>query len=42
MTTITVYDDTAKTLEQVAEKMDVPVAEVIDALMDFIDDIQEG
>ena len=40
MTNILVYDDTAKQLEEVADKMDVPVAEVIDALMDYIDEIQ--
>lgn len=40
MTNITVYDDTAKELEKVADKMDIPVAEVVDALMDYFDEIQ--
>jgi hypothetical protein len=41
MTNITVYDDTAKQLEKVADKMDTSIAEVIDALMDYIEEIQE-
>ena len=41
MTNITVYDDTAKELEKVADRMDTSVTEIIDALMDYIEEIQE-
>ena len=41
MTSITVYDDTAKKIEQVAEKHDTSVAEVVNALMDFIDELED-
>lgn len=40
MTIIRVYDDTAKILEKVSEEKDVSIAEVIDALMDFIDELE--
>jgi len=33
MTAIMVYDDTAKALEKLADKLDVPVAEVVDTLV---------
>lgn len=39
MTNITIYDDTAEKLEEIAERQDTTVAELIDALMDFIDEI---
>lgn len=41
MTSIAVYDDTADKLEQIAEKQGTSVAEVIDALMDFIDELED-
>lgn len=39
MTKITVYDDVAEALEAKAEDMDTTVAEVVDALMDFINEL---
>ena len=42
MTNILVYDDTAEKLEEISDKNDMTVAEIIDALMDFIDEIQKG
>ena len=39
MTDIRIYDDTANKLEHVAEEHDTSVAEVIDALMEFIDEV---
>lgn len=41
MTTISVYDDTAKRLEASSELMDVPVAEIIDALVsDYLEELE--
>lgn len=39
MTNINIYDDTAKLLEKKAEESDTTIAEVIDVLIDFIDEI---
>ena len=39
MTDIRIYDDTANKLENVAEEHDTSVAEVIDSLMEFIDEV---
>ncbi len=39
MTNITVYDDTAEKLEEIAEKNDTSVAEVIDMLMEYADEL---
>ena len=39
MTDIRIYDDTANKLENVAEEYDTSVAEIIDSLMDFIDEV---
>lgn len=39
MTNISIYDDTAKILEEVAERHNTTVAEVVEALMDFISDV---
>lgn len=41
MTSIMIYDDTAEVLEKVAEKQGTTVAEVVDALMDFIDELED-
>lgn len=41
MTKISIYDDDAEKLEEVAEKLDLPVAEVVYCLMDFISEIEE-
>lgn len=38
MTTIRIYDDTAKKLEELAERADTSIAEIIDVLMDFFAD----
>ena len=39
MTNITIYDTDAKRLEEVAERHNTTVAEVVEALMDFINDV---
>lgn len=39
MTDITIYDDTAHDIEKLAEALDWSVAEVIDALMEYSDEI---
>lgn len=39
MTDIRIYDDTANKIENLAEEYDTSVAEIIDALMDFIDEV---
>lgn len=40
MTKITVYDDVANALEAKADEMDTTIAEVVDALMDFINELE--
>ncbi len=40
MTTITVYDDTEKKLEELAEICDTTVAEIIDSLLDYADEVR--
>ena len=40
MTNITVYDDTEKRLEELAEICDTTVAEIIDSLLDYADDVR--
>lgn len=42
MTNIMVYDDTAVVLETLAECKDTTVAEIIDSLMEFIDEIDDS
>lgn len=39
MTNISIYDDTAKILEEVAEKQGTTIAEIIDELIDYVDDL---
>ena len=39
MTTVNVYDDTAKLLEEASEDKDITVAGLIDMLLDFIDEV---
>lgn len=38
MTNISVYDDTAETLEQIAERHDTTIAELIDQLVNEFED----
>lgn len=40
MTSITVYDDTAKELEKLAEICDTTVAEIVSDLMDYADEVK--
>lgn len=40
MIEIRVYDDTAEAIENLAEKLDTTVAEVIDSLMQFADELE--
>ncbi len=40
MTTIRVYDDTAKVIEELAEKYDMTEAEVIDYILNDLDDVE--
>lgn len=42
MTNISVYDDTAKILEDTAEKHGTTVAEIIDELMNYLEDLGRG
>jgi len=39
MTNITVYDDTAEKLEEIAEKNDTTIAELIDMLIEYADEL---
>lgn len=39
MTTITVYDDTADALERLSNEKEISIPEIIDALMDFADEL---
>lgn len=39
MTNISVYTSTAEELEKLAEDNDLSIAEVVDALMDFVDEL---
>lgn len=40
MTDILCYDDSAELIEQVAEDLDLPVADIVDMLLDYIDEIR--
>ena len=40
MTNISVYDDTAEKLEQAADRNNTTIAEIIDLLMDYLEDIE--
>ena len=42
MTNIGVYDTTATTLEDIAERLDVTVAELVEAMLDCFADNGEG
>lgn len=42
MTNISIYDDTAKILEDTAEKNGTTVAEIIDELMNYLEDLGRG
>lgn len=39
MTRIAVYDDTSAALDEIAEQLDLSVAEVIDMLTDYADEL---
>lgn len=41
MTNVTVYDCNARDLEQVADKNDISVAEVLDMLMEYLVEMKE-
>lgn len=42
MTTIIVYDETAKVLEKLADKLDVSVAEIVDSLVfDYGEELEQ-
>lgn len=40
MTRINVYDDSAEKLEQLAEQLDTSVADVIEQLLDFANELE--
>jgi len=40
MTNIAVYDDTANKLEEAADRNNTTVAEIIDLLMEYLEDIE--
>lgn len=40
MTTIRIYDDTAKIIEELAEKYDMTEAEVIDYILNDLDEVE--
>ena len=42
MTTILVYDTEAEALEQIAEENELPVAEIVEMLMDYVDDMKSS
>ena len=41
MTDILCYDDSAELIQQVAEDLDLPVADIVDMLLDYIDEIRQ-
>lgn len=42
MTNISIYDDSARILEEVAEEHGTTVAEIIDELMNYLEDLGRG
>ena len=42
MTKVNAYDDSAEKLEELAERYDITVAEVIDVLLEYSDEAFEG
>lgn len=41
MKNILVYDDTEKELEEIAMQYDVTVAEIVDCLMEYIEEVKQ-
>ena len=41
MTDVLCYDDSAAQIEQAARDLDVPEADIVDMLLDYLDDIMD-